>query len=152
MKSKIQISVLILSFLLVQECFLFRSSNVPSWYKKDYKDPEYIYGKGRGTSQREELAIKKAETAAQSELHAKVDIELRKIIDQARKSDGIDTKNSKVKKYQSVKNKVLLEVQQMTRIKKKKILHNNSIYNAFFLFQLNKIELRELYLHTLKNN
>ena len=143
---------LLMILILLQDCALFRSSSVPNWYKKDYTDSGFIYGKGRGTSQREELAIKKAETAAQSELGSQANIELKKIVSHVMQSEGIDIKNSMSKRYQSVRKKVLLEIYQIAKIQEKEIRHDHSLFSAFILLKLDKTELKEFYLHTLRKD
>ena len=143
---------LLMILILLPDCALFRSSSVPNWYKKDYTDSGFIYGKGRGTSQREELAIKKAETAAQSELGSQANLELKKIISHLMQSEGIDKNNSMSKRYQSVRKKVLLEIHQIAKIEEKEIRHDQSLFSAFILLKLDKAELKEFYLYTLKEN
>lgn len=144
--------IALIIFFLLQECSLFWSSNVPGWYNKKYSDSEYIYGRGQAKSQREELAVKKAETAAQSDLNVRVDYELGNIVSRAMRSNGIIKTDPGAKRFKDAKWKVLLKIKQISTIENKEIRHNNSLFRVFILLKLRKADLEELYLTTLRRN
>lgn len=144
--------IILAIFLLLLECILFCSSNVPGWYKKDYVDSEYIYGKGRGQSQREALALKKAETAAQSELSARADIVLKQIMAHVMQSDGVLKTDAGANRYYQAGKRTILKIKTLAKTEKREIKHNGSLFSAFILLQVSKANLEELYLNTLHGN
>lgn len=138
--------LLIIHLFLLASCSFFWSSIVPEWYDKEYEDSQYLYGKGRGSSQREDLALKKAETAAQSDLIALIQKELEKISRQAMRSDSIAENEDAAQKYR----KAILSTEQnlicMTQTANQEMTESDNICNVFILIRVSKAELEKVYL------
>jgi len=148
-----QIKTLIssIALLIFTSCSLFWSSIVPDWYDKDYEDSEYIYARGRGNSQRKNIASKKAETAAQSEMSSEAQTKLREIAEKIRKSDGVAKEDPKAKKYINALKKVNLNISGISKIVNKEAIHSDNVYNVFILIRLRKSDLQKLYLIALED-
>jgi len=140
-----------IGLLIFTSCSLFWSSIVPDWYDKDYEDSEYIYARGRGNSQRENIASKKAETAAQSEMSSEAQNKLREIAEKIRKSDGVAKQDPEAKKYINALKKGNLNISGISEVVNKETVRSDNVYNVFILIRLSKSDLQKLYLIALNS-
>ena len=144
--------IVLINLLMIASCSLFKTSLVPNWYTAEYDESRYLYGKGRASSAREDLANKKAETAASSDLSNKITAELKRIVGQTLAREGIAAGDSLAQPYYDAAIKLNRNITALTESANKEVRKAENVYHVFLLLRVNREELEKRYLGQLSRN
>lgn len=144
--------IVLITPLMIASCSLFKTSQVPDWYTAEYDESQYLYGKGRASSAREDLANKKAETAASSDLNNKISEELKRIVGQTLARQGIAADDSLAQPYYDSTIKLNRNIAGLTESANKEVRKAENVYHVFLLLRVNREELEKRYLDQLSRN
>lgn len=125
--------------------------NIPDWYLKPPKDPNYFFSAQTETSRDLQMAVDKAVTAGRADIARQVQVKLGTTQDQFKEEVGADTTSELLSQFTQVNETVAEEAISGSHIDKQKIVKDGGLFRAYVLVEYPVGAANEAMLQQIKN-
>jgi hypothetical protein len=108
----------------------------PDWFLSPPSDPNYIYAAATQTSRDQQLAIKKAETEARTDLAQQMESKVSNLTKQFQEEVGLGEDSELLQQFTSATKTVTQQTLSGSKREQTKLLKESNIYRAYVLMSL----------------